>query len=236
MNKMKKSELKSIIREVLNEQMRGRMTDEQKTQGLLRTLGYPTSAKQFLARYNLVYRELQREPQCKGIPSPERVRKIVMSEKMLNESPVAMKWAIRIIVTTTTTLCGWLWGEVQGWWDSLWSPEEQSGDLATPQLKLEQSGNINNIEGNKLYKILGSPKSPDQLLRGYTKLYNQVSNKPRLNNLPSPEEVATRIDKYAMKGNGRGPARIGPLVVAGIIGLSAVMVGSILYYGGAFDE
>ena len=59
----------------------------------------------------------------------------------------------------------------------------------------------NTTEPVKKTKILiATPIHTDQLLMGYTKLYNQISNKPGLNNLPSPEEVATRIDKYAMKG------------------------------------
>jgi hypothetical protein len=127
---MKKSELRKIIREVIEEQMGGRMTIQQKAEGLVKTLGYPTSAEEFIERYTFIYRELQREPVCVGIPTPEEVRKIVMSEKMMNESPQAqaIKWAVRIIVGVTTTLCGWLWGEVQGWWNS-WRPTQGADKL-----------------------------------------------------------------------------------------------------------
>ena len=96
-------------------------------------------------------------------------------------------------------------------------------------------------QSNKLYKMLGSPKSPDQLLRGYTRVYNQMRGIDKAeelfqSGLPSPKQVATRIDKHAMTGNNMGSAKYGPIVVIGILGLSAAMVGAILYYGGAFDE
>ena len=131
---MKKSELRKLIREVLSEQMGSRMTDQQKAEGLLRTLGYPTSAKEFIERYTFIYRELQKESACIGIPTPREVTQIVMSsnqninESLLVENPVAMKWAVRIIVGVTTTACGWLWGEVQGWWNS-WRPTQGADKL-----------------------------------------------------------------------------------------------------------
>ena len=39
-----------------------------------------------------------------------------------------------------------------------------------------------------------------------------------------------------MKGNGRDSAKMGPVDVLGILGLSAAMVGGIMYGRGYFDE